>query len=67
LALERKENRVELGMIGLGRMGTNMVRRLMRAGHECVVYDLHSDAVQALAEQFEEAPRHLDDGPGGSG
>ena len=29
----------QLGMVGLGRMGSNMVRRLMRAGHECVVYD----------------------------
>jgi len=40
---------MELGMIGLGRMGTNMVRRLMRAGHRCVVYDIHQDTVQALA------------------
>ncbi len=31
---------MELGMIGLGRMGINMVRRLLRAGHRCVVYDL---------------------------
>ena len=36
---------MELGMIGLGRMGTNMVRRLLRAGHECVVYDLQPEAV----------------------
>jgi 6-phosphogluconate dehydrogenase len=42
---------MELGMIGLGRMGTNMVRRLMQAGHQCVVYDLHSEAVQALAKE----------------
>ncbi len=42
---------MELGMIGLGRMGTNMVRRLMRAGHQCVVYDIHSDAVQSLAKE----------------
>ena len=41
---------MELGMIGLGRMGANMVRRLMRAGHKCVVYDLDSEAVQALAK-----------------
>jgi 6-phosphogluconate dehydrogenase len=41
---------MELGMIGLGRMGTNMVRRLLRAGHQCVVYDLKSEAVQALAK-----------------
>jgi len=42
---------VQLGMIGLGRMGANMVRRLMRAGHECVVYDIHADAVRALAAE----------------
>jgi UDP-N-acetyl-D-mannosaminuronate dehydrogenase len=42
---------MELGMIGLGRMGTNMVRRLMRAGHQCVVYDIHSEAVQSLAKE----------------
>ncbi len=40
---------MQLGMIGLGRMGGNMVRRLMRAGHECVVYDVHHEAVEALA------------------
>jgi len=40
---------MQLGMIGLGRMGANMVRRLMRAGHECVIYDVHPDAVAALA------------------
>src|SRR5487761_1834157 len=42
---------MELGMIGLGRMGTNMVRRLMRAGHQCVVYDLQAETVQALAKE----------------
>jgi 6-phosphogluconate dehydrogenase len=40
---------MQLGMIGLGRMGANMVRRLMRAGHECVVFDLDQSAVQQLA------------------
>jgi 6-phosphogluconate dehydrogenase len=39
---------MQLGMIGLGRMGANMVRRLMKAGHECVVYDRSADAVEAL-------------------
>ncbi len=39
---------MELGMIGLGRMGANMVRRLMKAGHTCVVYDVHPDAVKAM-------------------
>jgi 6-phosphogluconate dehydrogenase len=40
---------MQLGMIGLGRMGANMVRRLMRAGHQCVVYDVSAEAVKALA------------------
>jgi 6-phosphogluconate dehydrogenase len=40
---------MQLGMIGLGRMGANMCRRLMQAGHQCVVYDLHADAVSRLA------------------
>jgi 6-phosphogluconate dehydrogenase len=42
---------MQLGMIGLGRMGANMVRRLMRAGHECVVYDRSAEAVQTLAHE----------------
>jgi 6-phosphogluconate dehydrogenase len=40
---------MQLGMIGLGRMGANMVRRLLRAGHECVAYDHSADAVRAIA------------------
>jgi 6-phosphogluconate dehydrogenase len=40
---------MELGLIGLGRMGANMTRRLMRAGHSCVVYDVFPASVQALA------------------
>src|SRR3954449_5078517 len=40
---------MQIGMIGLGRMGANMVRRLMRAGHDCVVYDVSPDAVSELA------------------
>jgi 6-phosphogluconate dehydrogenase len=39
---------VQIGMIGLGRMGGNMVRRLLKGGHECVVHDRNPDAVQAL-------------------
>jgi 6-phosphogluconate dehydrogenase len=42
---------MELGMIGLGRMGTNMVRRLRQAGHQCVVYDIDANAVDALAKE----------------
>ena len=41
---------MELGMIGLGRMGTNMVRRLRRAGQQCVVYDFHPEAFQTLVK-----------------
>jgi 6-phosphogluconate dehydrogenase len=40
---------MQLGMIGLGRMGANMVRRLMQGGHECVVFDMHRDSVSQLA------------------
>jgi 6-phosphogluconate dehydrogenase len=39
---------MQLGMIGLGRMGSNMVRRLMRGGHRCVVYDLSPENVQRM-------------------
>jgi 6-phosphogluconate dehydrogenase len=39
---------MQLGMIGLGRMGANLVRRLMRDGHHCVAYDVSADAVKAL-------------------
>jgi 6-phosphogluconate dehydrogenase len=41
---------MQLGMVGLGRMGSNMVRRLMQAGHECVVYDIHPPAVAELVQ-----------------
>jgi 6-phosphogluconate dehydrogenase len=42
---------MQLGMIGLGRMGANMVRRLMRGGHTCVVYDRSADAVAGLGKE----------------
>jgi 6-phosphogluconate dehydrogenase len=42
---------MQLGMIGLGRMGANMVRRLVAAGHECCVFDVSPDAVHALEKQ----------------
>src|SRR5512144_663132 len=42
---------MQLGMVGLGRMGANMVRRLMRAGHECVVQDVSAEAVAGLAKE----------------
>jgi 6-phosphogluconate dehydrogenase len=42
---------MQLGMIGLGRMGANMVRRLIRGGHECVVFDMSRKAVEQLTEE----------------
>jgi 6-phosphogluconate dehydrogenase len=42
---------MQLGMVGLGRMGANLVRRLMHDGHACVVFDVNADAVKALAEE----------------
>jgi 6-phosphogluconate dehydrogenase len=39
---------MQLGMIGLGRMGANLVRRLVKAGHECVVYDANPESVKKL-------------------
>jgi 6-phosphogluconate dehydrogenase len=42
---------MELGMVGLGRMGANMVRRLLKGKHQCVVYDRSAEAVQALVNE----------------
>lgn len=42
---------MQLGMVGLGRMGANMVRRVMRAGHECVVYDVFPKAVEEMTAE----------------
>ncbi len=42
---------MQLGMVGLGRMGANMVRRLLGAGHRCVVYDVHAEPVRALVSE----------------
>jgi 6-phosphogluconate dehydrogenase len=52
---------MELGMVGLGRMGANMARRLMRDGHRCVVYDVNADAVSALAAEGAEGASSLQD------
>ncbi len=49
---------MQLGMIGLGRMGANMVRRLMRAGHPCVVLNRSPEAVQVLAKEGAAVGRH---------
>jgi 6-phosphogluconate dehydrogenase len=42
---------MQLGMIGLGRMGANMVRRLLKGGHDCVVFDMSPDAVTEMAKE----------------
>ena len=42
---------MQLGMVGLGRMGANMVRRLIKAGHRCIVFDLSPKAVEGLAKE----------------
>jgi hypothetical protein len=53
--------RMQLGMVGLGRMGANMTRRLMRGGHTMVVSDLSADAVKGLAGEGAVASSSLDD------
>ena len=52
---------MQLGMVGLGRMGSNMVRRLLRAGHQCVAYDTAPAAVQALVPEGALGADSLDD------
>jgi 6-phosphogluconate dehydrogenase len=46
-----RESAMQLGMIGLGRMGANMVRRLLKGGHHCVVFDRSPDVVKQLADE----------------
>ncbi len=72
---------MQLGMVGLGRMGANMVRRLIKGGHQCVVYDRAPQAVKDLVKEkavgavsaadfvktIDEAARGLADGAGSSG
>ncbi|MFI5197873.1 MAG: phosphogluconate dehydrogenase (NAD(+)-dependent, decarboxylating) [Thermoanaerobaculia bacterium] len=52
---------MQLGMIGLGRMGANMVRRLMKSGHACVVFDRSAEAVKQLAREGAVGASSLDD------
>lgn len=52
---------MELGMIGLGRMGRSMVLRLQRAGHNCVVYDMSQEAVQSLVKEGATGSDSLED------
>ena len=51
---------MQMGMVGLGRMGASMVRRLMRGGHECVVYDVNADAVARLVKDGARGTSSLD-------
>jgi 6-phosphogluconate dehydrogenase len=52
---------MQLGMVGLGRMGANMVRRLMKAGHQCVVQDVSAAAVEGLAKEGATGSASLED------
>jgi 6-phosphogluconate dehydrogenase len=52
---------MQLGMVGLGRMGGNMVRRLLRAGHKCVVFDQKPEVVQQLASEGADGAGSLDE------
>jgi len=52
---------MQIGMIGLGRMGTNMVQRLIGGGHQCVVYDVQSEAVTRLVRQGATGASSLED------
>src|SRR5580765_8227599 len=57
----RRNVTMNIGMIGLGRMGANMVCRLMRGGHGCVVYDRSKDAVRELAKEGATGAANLDE------
>ena len=52
---------MQLGIIGLGRMGANIARRLMRAGHDCVVFDVNADAIATLQAEGATGASSLDD------
>src|ERR1035438_2356926 len=61
LLCNSKEQGMQLGMVGLGRMGSNMTRRLMRGGHQLVVSDLSADAVKQLAGEGAGGASSLED------
>ena len=77
-SIMKEKRTMQLGMIGLGRMGANMVRRLIKGGHQCVVFDRSPDAVNdlvkenavgaaslaELVEETQQAARDLADGSG---
>ena len=52
---------MQIAMVGLGRMGANMVRRLIKGGHECVVFDHSPEAIANLAKEGATASTSLED------
>ena len=52
---------MQIGMMGLGRMGYNMARRLMAGGHEVIAYDLNGDSVAAIAKEGGVAASSIED------
>ena len=61
IPFNKERTNMQMGMVGLGRMGANMVRRLLRGGHECVVFDVSADAVKELAKEGAIGASSLDD------
>jgi 6-phosphogluconate dehydrogenase len=59
--IEGRSAKMQLGMIGLGRMGASMVSRLLQGGHECVVFDMKPDSVKDLASKGATGAASLDD------
>ena len=52
---------MQIGMIGLGRMGSNMVKRLMKAGHKCVVFDMEKKNIESLEKEGATGASSLED------
>jgi 6-phosphogluconate dehydrogenase len=52
---------MQIGMIGLGRMGADMVRRLLKKGHECIVFDMKTEAAETLKREGALGARSIED------
>lgn len=52
---------MQIGMVGLGRMGANMAERLIKGGHECVVFDLNPDSIERLAKKGAQGAASLEE------
>src|ERR1035438_8520079 len=61
VVIEGRSAKMQLGMIGLGRMGASMVRRLLQGGHECVVFDMNPDNVKDVANKGATGAASLED------